>query len=113
MLLSVHSIGIERHENLRTVFIQVENEPRQKILSAAELGFQIQEVDLRKIVNTEEFINKWLEKDAREPFDLENGPLLRATLFQTGYEKFILAFNIHHIIRMARPKRFIKNFSVL
>ncbi|MBC7828704.1 MAG: amino acid adenylation domain-containing protein [Chitinophagaceae bacterium] len=89
---------IQRHENLRTVFIQLENEPRQKILSLPETGFEIQEIDLRSKLNHEEVIKKWLEDDAALAFDLEKGPLLRATLFQTGYEKYILGFNIHHII---------------
>lgn len=89
---------IERHENLRTVFILVNNEPRQKVLTLHELGFEIHEIDLRDNVNSESFINKWLEDDARKTFNLEKGPLVRATLFQTGFETFILSFNIHHII---------------
>lgn len=89
---------IERHENLRTVFIQVNNEPRQKILSSAESKFEIDEIDYRSKSNSGDLIKKWLEKDARKVFDLEKGPLFRAILFQTEEEKFILGFNIHHII---------------
>ncbi len=88
---------IERHEILRTVFADIDGEPKQKILSSKESGFKIIEKDLRNNKNAEQIIKKWIEDDALMPFDLKNGPLIRAVLFRDE-EKFILVFNIHHII---------------
>ena len=71
---------IERHESLRTVFLLIDNEPRQKILLPADSGFTIKEIDVRGHKNSEHIITEILEKDAQQPFDLENGPLMRVSL---------------------------------
>ena len=89
---------IDRHEILRTIFVEIEGEPRQKILSLKASKFKIEEIDLQNKTNTEATIKNWLEEDSRQPFDLSNGPLLRATIFRKANDKFILVFNIHHII---------------
>ena len=89
---------IERHENLRTVFVMVDSEPRQKVLAADQLGFKIPYIDLRGTDDTNTIIKRWLEEDAGKTFDLEKGPLMRATLFQTANDRHVLVFNIHHII---------------
>ncbi|MBD0284700.1 MAG: amino acid adenylation domain-containing protein, partial [Flavisolibacter sp.] len=89
---------IERHESLRTIFIEVNNEPRQKILSPSELEFRIEELDLRKNPDREVILNQRLEKDKSLVFDLTKGPLLRAILYRVEDEKYIFSFNIHHII---------------
>lgn len=89
---------IERHENLRTVFVETDGEPRQKIIPFSDLNFNIEEIDLREKSDGNAIINKWIENDARQAFDLSKGPLLRAALFREVLEKYILVFNIHHII---------------
>ena len=89
---------IERHEILRTVFIEIENEPWQKILSVKDLNFRIDEVDLQNENNSGEVIRQWVHQDSRRAFDLLHGPLLRAVIFREAPRKFILVFTIHHII---------------
>jgi amino acid adenylation domain-containing protein/FkbH-like protein len=89
---------IERHEILRTVFLEIGGEPRQKILSLEELNFKIDEVDLQNEVNAEEVIKNRIEKDSLHAYDLTRGPLLRSTIFREAADKFVLVFNIHHII---------------
>lgn len=89
---------IERHEILRTVFVEVEGDTKQKILPVNETGFKTEEFDFRNTDDAEIKIRKWLEEDSRRPFDLNSGPLLRVTLFREADDKYILVFNIHHII---------------
>ncbi|MBC7888347.1 MAG: amino acid adenylation domain-containing protein [Ferruginibacter sp.] len=89
---------IERHEILRTIFVEIDGAPRQKILSLKASGFIIEEVDLQNKPGPEAFLKNWLEADARQAFDLSEGPLLRATIFREASHKFILVFTIHHII---------------
>ncbi|MEO7583965.1 MAG: amino acid adenylation domain-containing protein [Ferruginibacter sp.] len=89
---------IERHEILRTVFIEVGDEPKQKILPAKDSKFVIQEINLEDKANTKTIIKRWLENDSKQAFDLSGGPLLRATIFKEANDQFILVFNIHHII---------------
>ncbi|HEV8084266.1 MAG TPA: amino acid adenylation domain-containing protein [Chitinophagaceae bacterium] len=89
---------IERHENLRTVFKEIDGEPRQKILSPAELNFQIEEIDLRDNPNPDLIMKKRIESDSGLAYDLAHGPLLRAKLFHKSEQENILLFSIHHII---------------
>ncbi len=90
---------INRHEILRTVFKEnEEGEVRQWILPVEQINFDIQFFDYSdfddKIQNVKEFINR----DSYIPFDLENGPLLRAILFKIEEEKYLFYFNMYHIV---------------
>ncbi|MBK8552369.1 MAG: amino acid adenylation domain-containing protein [Ignavibacteria bacterium] len=101
----------ERHEILRTVFIEADGETKQKILPVNETGFKTEEFDLRNTDDTEIKIKKWIEEDSRRAFDLKTGPLLRVTLFREADDKYILVFNIHHIISDGWSKAiFVKEF---
>ena len=90
---------IERHEILRTSFITVDGEPRQKVHKGK--GFHIEEVDLRKerhaVSNTEE-LQRSAAEEAQKPFDLRSGPLLRVKLLQTSETRYLLLFTMNHII---------------
>ncbi|WP_459209774.1 amino acid adenylation domain-containing protein [Aquimarina rhabdastrellae] len=90
---------IQRHEILRTVFKQEQNdEVHQFVLKQEELGFKIDYVDFSqekdKILKSRQYINE----DAVKPFDLEKGPLIRATLLKLEENKYIFYYNMHHII---------------
>ena len=89
---------IERHESLRTVFITVDSEPKQKILSHKELKFNPEYHDLSLEENSNELLNKYLIQNEIKRFDLENGPLLRMYVLKIRNDKFIVLFCIHHII---------------
>ena len=90
---------IERHEILRTSFITVDGEPRQKVHKGKE--FHIEEVDLRKerhtVSNTEE-LQRSAAEEAQRPFDLRCGPLLRVKLLQTSETRYLLLFTMNHVI---------------
>jgi amino acid adenylation domain-containing protein/FkbH-like protein len=89
---------IERHENLRTVFVEVGGEPKQKILSASATGFAVEVKDLRREPDADARVRELAEQEAARPFDLTRGPLLRATLLKTADETHVFIFNIHHIV---------------
>jgi len=91
-------VVIERHEILRTVFVNTTREAKQKILAPTASGFVIETIDLQQQTNPQVIIKQWLEEDAKRPFDLSKGPLLRTTIFQEATGRFVLVFNIHHII---------------
>jgi amino acid adenylation domain-containing protein len=95
---SIHSV-INRHEILRTVFKEDESgEPRQWILSVDELKFEIDYIDLRSSDTKEEKLKTYIFNDSYKVFDLENGPLLRASLLQLDEEQYVFYFNMYHII---------------
>ena len=90
---------VERHEILRTVFKLNENdEVRQYILSVEDLKFEIDYKDYRNENDPESAMADFILLDSTKPFDLENGPLLRANLIQISNKQFVFYYNMHHII---------------
>ncbi len=100
---------IKRHESLRTVFVTVDGEPKQKILdcrlqTCPELSRRVTDwdivtyVDLMDEDDPEKRARKLALEDAVKPFDLQTGPLVRASILKIGEETYVLPFNMHHII---------------
>jgi len=85
---------IQRHESLRTTFPVVEGKPIQKI--APSLKIKLLVVNLKDIPQGQ--IDKLIIEELQKPFDLTQAPLLRCTLFDLGYENYILVNVFHHII---------------
>ena len=89
---------IERHESLRTVFVTVNDEPRQKIIPVEDFNFNISFVDLRNIADAEGKAKQMAEEEAATPFNIEKGPLLRFTLLQLADDQYGILLTMHHII---------------
>src|ERR1700674_4714380 len=87
---------IRRHEIWRTTFELHEGQPVQ-VVHPAEGGFQIPLVDLRDIPELErdQEAVRIAREAARAPFDLKEGPLLRATLvkLREGDHRLLLTFH--------------------
>ncbi len=88
---------MRRHSSLRTSFKMVDGQPVQVI--APPQSFDIQLVDLGELTETEreEEALKLATEEARFPFDLTRGPLLRATLVRIGEVEHVLLVTMHHI----------------
>ncbi|MBA3948475.1 MAG: amino acid adenylation domain-containing protein, partial [Acidobacteria bacterium] len=87
---------VARHESLRTVFVEVDDEPRQRVLD--ELRLPVDHVDLRADARADERVRGLVAAQASRPFDLRRGPLLRVSVFQTDDDRSVLALTIHHIV---------------
>src|SRR5262245_7478347 len=90
---------IRRHESLRTVFKWINGQPFQIILPVLTIPLPV--VDLRDITSPTERkaeIRRLSTAEARRSFDLERGPLLRATLLRSTEDTYVLFLTIHHII---------------
>lgn len=89
---------VERHESLRTTFASNDGLPFQVI--APHLEVQIPVIDLSGIPEATRQAQalELVTAEARRPFDLQVGPLLRVTLYQLGPQNHILFVVIHHII---------------
>jgi amino acid adenylation domain-containing protein len=87
---------VARHEALRTVFREVEGEPVQEILplpaalSVADLSNVAAELREREAM-------RLAEAEARRPFDLAQGPLLRSLLIRLDSQDYIVLYTLHHI----------------
>jgi amino acid adenylation domain-containing protein len=87
---------LDRHEILRTVFkTDAAGQIKQWVLNKEELGF---EIDFKDFKNQKETVNSYISEDSYKPFDLKNGPLLRAALLQIADNEFVFYYNLHHII---------------
>ncbi|UCH98247.1 MAG: amino acid adenylation domain-containing protein, partial [Candidatus Aminicenantes bacterium] len=89
---------VRRHESLRTVFITIDDEPKQRILGKEEIGFKFKEIDLRKDAGREKRAKALADEEAGQVFNLGKGPLISAKLLQLEDEKYLFLLNMHHII---------------
>jgi amino acid adenylation domain-containing protein len=89
---------VRRHEVLRTSFGVREGQPVQEI--AAELRLGLEEIDLRRggEQEREAEVRRMAREEARAPFDLAHGPLLRMKLLQLGDQERVLLVTMHHIV---------------
>src|SRR6185295_2553615 len=79
-----------RHEALRTRFEDGGEAPVQRVLAPPA-------TDLPVVAAREEEVEQRILEEARRPFDLSRGPLLRASLLRLGEEDFVLVAAMHHI----------------
>ncbi|HEX3530749.1 MAG TPA: condensation domain-containing protein, partial [Thermoanaerobaculia bacterium] len=88
---------VRRHEVLRTTF-EPGAEPRQRVAAAA--GTDLPVIDLRAVpeARRESLAADLAGQEARRPFDLTTGPLLRTRLLQTGEKRHLLVLTVHHIV---------------
>ncbi|HLP61687.1 MAG TPA: condensation domain-containing protein, partial [Candidatus Deferrimicrobium sp.] len=90
----------QRHEILRTIFVTIAGEPKQKILPEVEL--KLEQADLRHLKekgDRQEIEAALIIKNtANKAFDLEKGPLAVFKLLRLEDERYFLLVNIHHII---------------
>jgi len=89
---------VRRHEALRTTFATVDGQPVQVVGQKFNFGLQV--LDLQQLAETEreEKVKQLAAQEARKPFDLTKGPLLRASLLQLNAEEYVLLLTLHHII---------------
>ena len=90
---------IERHENLRTRFVEADGSPVQRI-APADVGFALDEQDLGELAaqQREERIAELGAAEARAPFDLAQGPLIRGRLLRLQDQEHVLLLTQHHIV---------------
>ncbi len=84
---------VNRHEILRTTFAMEGSEPVQVI---TDLKVKIVVIDVDD--SSEDNIKTLATEEARRPFDLTHGPLVRMTVLRFINADSILLFTIHHII---------------
>ena len=89
---------IQRHEILRTTFVEVAGEPRQCVALPEFYKFSFYYTDLEGTVSQHELVNKIADEEALRPFNLEQLPLLSAHLIRSGDSKHYFFFTINHII---------------
>jgi hypothetical protein len=87
-----------RHESLRTTFVAIEGQPAQIVVP--QLAFRLPLVDLTSLPGAarEAEAQRLAVAEAQTPFDLAQGPLLRATLLRLEKRRHLLLLTVHHIV---------------
>ena len=89
---------VRRHESLRTRFMAVGGEPRALVDREVELPVPVVEMGDVPQPEQDPRIRDAIAGQARQPFNLEQTPLMRAVVLRTGVCSHVLIVVMHHII---------------
>ncbi len=84
---------ISRHPSLRTTYTVRDGKPRQQIHKDLEVHFE----QINATTWKWDELNNRVTEEAYRPFNLEQGPLVRVSLFTRSTTSHILMLAIHHI----------------
>ena len=95
-----HSLNeiVRRHESLRTRFDEVEGEPAQIIDEFELMNLEVEDLSELNAEGRSAELQRRLEAEAAQAFDLTQGPMMRVRLFRLAAEEHALALTFHHII---------------
>jgi acyl carrier protein len=90
---------VRRHESLRTTFTSgADGEPQQVISESLMIDVAVRNLRGMPREQREEAALKIAAEEARTPFDLSTGPLLRAMLLELDPQEHVLLLTMHHIV---------------
>ena len=89
---------IARHEILRTTFSVVNGTPVQNILPALTLSLPVTDLEALPEEARKTDARKIAVDEARRPFDIRHGPLVRARALSLGGQNYLLLLNFDHAI---------------
>ncbi|MEU3755588.1 MupA/Atu3671 family FMN-dependent luciferase-like monooxygenase [Streptomyces olivoreticuli] len=82
---------VERHEGLRTVFREVDGEPRQFVRAPGETDFAL-------VDGADGTVREVLAAESARRFDLVDGPLFVTRLVKEAEDRHVLVLSLHHIV---------------
>ncbi|MEA2904733.1 MAG: hypothetical protein QOI12_2120, partial [Alphaproteobacteria bacterium] len=89
---------VRRHEALRTSFEAPEGEPVQRVHQALHLDLPVIDLSHAPPAERERAALEQASEQARRPFDLASGPLLRVMLLKLDVHDQIFVLTMHHIV---------------
>jgi amino acid adenylation domain-containing protein len=89
---------VRRHEVLRTIFVTDAGQPRQVITDHQPRAFEVIDLSRSPHADREAEAHARAEAEARQPFDLSRGPMLRAELLRLAEDEHVLLLTMHHIV---------------
>ena len=89
---------LKRHEALKTCFRMYGKRPQQVVRD--DVTTQLNVVDLGQLSETakDKQVRQWLEQAGLKSFDMENGPLVRASLLMLGRKRYVLMISMHKLV---------------
>jgi amino acid adenylation domain-containing protein len=89
---------VRRHEALRMVFHVVDGRPVIQVTPPGRVALPVVDARAPSPAAARERAHAYAEEEAKTPFDMERGPLLRARLVQLGEQEYQLLLTVHHVV---------------
>nr|WP_306437733.1 non-ribosomal peptide synthetase [Corallococcus sp. AB049A] len=89
---------VTRHESLRTTFQEHQGQATQRIHASGAWTLPLIDISGLPEAQRESEARRHVAEDARQPFNLERGPLLRTALVRLAEEEHLLLVTMHHIV---------------
>lgn len=89
---------VQRHAVLRTDFVEIDNQPMQRIQPNVAITLTVIDLSGQTADTQAVQIKQAVEADLAVPFDLTNCPLLRVKLWRINSDEHVLYLCMHHII---------------
>ena len=89
---------LQRQEILRTTIANVEGIPIQNISPLKSFTLPIEDLRHLPKMQREAAVKRRFAEEAQRPFNLAQGPLLRASLLRVEGEVHVLLLTVHHIV---------------
>jgi amino acid adenylation domain-containing protein len=89
---------VARHEVLRTSFLNDSGKPALSIAASAAVEIPFFDLSQLPAGDRDEGTRELANRETQRPFDLAQGPLLRAALVRLGEEEHVLLLTMHHIV---------------
>jgi amino acid adenylation domain-containing protein/FkbM family methyltransferase len=89
---------VRRHEILRTTFQVEKGEPVQVAAPAVRLAMPVHDLSALPAAERQARALRLATEEARQPFDLARGPLLRTLLLRLGGAEHLLVVSLHHAV---------------
>jgi len=89
---------VDRHGSWRTTFPVVDGQPWQRVAPALALSLPMVDLSGLDAARREATVRALADADARLPFILEQGPLVRAALVRLAPHEHVCLMTVHHIV---------------
>jgi hypothetical protein len=89
---------VSRHEALRTTFSATPEGARQIVAKTLTIEVPVEDLTSLETSERELAVTNLAREEARRPFDIATGPLLRVRLLRLSAERHVLLMTMHHIV---------------
>jgi amino acid adenylation domain-containing protein/FkbH-like protein len=89
---------VQRHEVLRSVFVEIDGEPRQQVIAAEPFPLAAADLVALNASDRKAEFDRQIRQLSLASFDLSQGPLIRGKLLKLAASEHVLAITTHHIV---------------
>jgi amino acid adenylation domain-containing protein/non-ribosomal peptide synthase protein (TIGR01720 family) len=89
---------VRRHENFRTSMPEIDGKPRAVVAPQLQIPLERVEVPEFPVEDRYDRLQALVTAHTCRPFDIVNGPLIRATLFRVTEQDHAILITLHHLV---------------